>query len=91
MAGGSDGISLHYLEVRGEVGIDGGVEDGEVEESDGAAGEYVAIRQQAEGEEGSWSEFVNGFPDRKDQEADAADHNHGNDASVAPVVFCCGC
>ena len=55
MAGGSDGISLHYLEVRGEVGIDGCVENCEVEESDCAAGEYVAVCQQAKGEERSWS------------------------------------
>ena len=44
MAGSGDGIALHHLQVGGEVGVDGGVEDCEVKESDCAAGEYVAVR-----------------------------------------------
>ena len=31
------------------------------------------------------------LPDWEDQEADAADHDHGDDAGVAPVIFCCSC
>ena len=52
VAGGGYGVGLHDLQVGGEVGVDGGVEDGEVEEADGAAGEDVAVCEEPEGEEG---------------------------------------
>ena len=45
------GIGLHDLEVGGEVWVDGGVEDGEIEEADCAAGEDIAVCEEAEGEE----------------------------------------
>ena len=52
VAGCGYGVGLYDLEVGGEVGVDGGVEDGEIEEADCAAGEDVAVCEEAEGEKG---------------------------------------
>ena len=52
VAGCGYGVGLHDLEVGGEVRVDGGIEDGEIEEADCAAGEDIAVCEEAEGEEG---------------------------------------
>ena len=90
MTRGRDGEGVDDLQVGREVGLDAGVEDGEVEEADPAAGEDGAVREQAQGEEGVGREALDGFPRREEQKADAADDEHGDDASIVPSAFCRG-